>query len=104
MNDDDLADLLGEKPAAPDVRFRLDTLSRVAEHARRRAALNRAVRIVAGSTALGLFFGLTQAAGLTLSQLQPLFYLAIAVPFAYLMAMMAIRRPTALSTVRWRIR
>jgi hypothetical protein len=91
MTDDDLANLLGEKPATPDPAFRLDVFARVARQAHRRAARRRALNILAISTAVGLFFALAQAAGFTIETAQPLFYVAVAMGLAYVLAMEAIR-------------
>ncbi len=83
MTDDDLANLLGEKPATPDLAFRLDVFTRVAYAAQRRAARRRALTIVLVSTAVGAFFALAQAAGFTIERMQPLFYAAAVVGSAY---------------------
>jgi hypothetical protein len=102
MNDDELANLLGEAPASPDPAFRYDVFARVSAEARRRAAFERAIRIMAAFTALGLFFPLTRAAGVTLAQLQPLFYVAAVIPLAYLLAIAAIRGPSSVRSIRLR--
>jgi hypothetical protein len=74
MNDDDLANLLGEAPATPDPVFRYGVFARVATQARHRAARHRALNIMAASTAAGLFCALAQAGGFTLQAAQPLLY------------------------------
>lgn len=86
MNDDELANLLGEAPATPDPAFRYDVFARVAIEARRRAARRRAVNIVAASTAVGLFCALAQAGGFTVEAAQPLFYAAAVAALIYLLA------------------
>lgn len=72
MNDDlDLANLLGEAPAAvADPVFRYDVLARAASRARRRASLQRALDQVAVFAAIGLVF-LLRAAGLSSDTAQP---------------------------------
>jgi hypothetical protein len=91
MTDDDLANLLGEKPATPDASFRIDVFARVAQHKQRRAARTRALNIVAASSGVGAFFGLAQAAGFSIETAQPLFYALVAVGSAYLLAMEAVK-------------
>lgn len=73
MNDDlDLANLLGEAPAAvADPVFRYDVLARAASRARRRASLQRALDQVAVFAAIGLVFPLARAAGLSFDTAQP---------------------------------
>ncbi len=93
MNDRDLADLLGDAPPTPDPRFRLDVLSRVARRARQFAAAERAVRTIGAFTAIGVFFPLAQALGLTLADMQPLFMAAAIVGVAYLFAKAMARGP-----------
>lgn len=86
MNDRDLAELLGDAPRMPDPSFRLDVLSRVAKRARRSLAFERGVRMIGAFTALGLYFPLVQALGLTLADMQPLFVSAAMVGAGYLLA------------------
>ena len=73
MNDDlDLADLLGEAPAAAgDPVFRYDVLARAASRARRRASVRRGLDQVAVFAAIGLVFPLARAAGLSFDTAQP---------------------------------
>lgn len=104
MNDDALANLLGEAPPTPDPAFRYDVFARMATKSRRRAAATRALRIVAIFTALGLFFPLARAAGVTIAHMQPLLYVAAVVPLAYVLALAAIRGPRSLRSIRLRIR
>jgi hypothetical protein len=91
MTDDDLANLLGAKPATPDPAFRLDVFARVTTRARRRAARRRAATIIASSSALGLFFALAQAAGFTVHTAEPLFYALTAVGCGYLLAVETVK-------------
>ena len=91
MNDQELAGLLDAAPNAPDPAFRFEVFKRVAERARRRIATARAARMIAASTALGLFFPLAQAAGLDLVDVQPLFYAAMAVGLTYFLALEAMK-------------
>lgn len=91
MNDDELANLLGAAPQAPDPAFRLEVFARVALAAQQRAARRRALSIVVVSTATGAFFGLAQAAGVTIETLQPLFYALGAAGSTYVLAMEAMK-------------
>ncbi len=91
MTDDDLANLLGEKPATPDPAFRLDVFARVAFAAQRPAARRRALGIVIVSTAVGIFFALAQTAGFTMDAAQPLFYALAFAGSAYLLAVEAMK-------------
>ncbi len=73
MNDQDLAGLLGDAPAAPDPGFRFDVFARVAERARRRAGHTRAARtIVAFVRHRRGFFRWREPPGFTLADAQPL--------------------------------
>lgn len=91
MTDEDLANLLGEKPATPDPAFRIDVLARAAQHAQRRAAQTRALNIVLISCAVGAFFGLAQAASITLPNMEPLLYAFAAVASALFFAQEAVK-------------
>lgn len=91
MNDQDLSDLLGEAPKAPDAAFRIDVFARVAARERRRAAYIRAVRTVTAFTAIGVFFPLARAAGFTIADAQPLIYAAAVVWLTYVLAREAVR-------------
>jgi hypothetical protein len=107
MTDEDLANLLGEKPAAPDPAFRFDVIARAAQHAQRRAAHIRALNIILISCAVGAFFALTQAAGFRFETAQPLFYALAAVGCAYPLAMETIkgrRSPFARAFAQFRFR
>lgn len=95
MNDQELAGLLDAAPNAPDPAFRFEVFKRVAERARRRSGYTRAARMIAASSALGLFFPLAQAAGLTLADAQPLLYAAIAVGLTYFLAQEAVKGPSS---------
>jgi uncharacterized membrane protein YfcA len=108
MTDEELANLLGARPATPDLAFRIDVFARVAQHKQRRAARTRALNIVAASSGVGAFFGLAQAAGFNTETAQPLFYALVAVGAAYLLAMEAVkgrRSPfaRAVSQLRFRL-
>jgi hypothetical protein len=91
MTDEELANLLGEKPATPDPAFRFDVLARAAERAQQRAARTRAINIVAASCGAGAFFALTQSVGFRIENAQPLFYALIAVGCAYMLAQETIK-------------
>lgn len=94
MTDDHtLADLLGEAPKGPDPGFRIDVLARVAAHARRRAALDRAWRQIAVFTLAGISFPIGQALGLTGHTMQPLLLVGAVLAFAYLFAALTIQGP-----------
>jgi hypothetical protein len=97
MTDDrELAELLGEAPRTPDPGFRFDVIALVSAHARRRAALSRAVKQVLAFTVLGLLFPAAQAAGLDWAHAQPI-ALAIGVTAAaYLLAALTIQGPKPL--------
>lgn len=96
MSDDlELAALLGEAPRTPDPAFRLDTLTRVAIRARRRASRQRAFRTVAVFTLLGLIFAALQALGLSVDSLQPLLLVAGVLGLAYVLAVLTIDGPRA---------
>jgi hypothetical protein len=91
MTDEDLANLLGEKPATPDVAFRFDVFARAAQHAQRRAARARALNIILISSGVGAFFALTQAVGFRIENAQPLFYALVAMGCTYVLAQETIR-------------
>jgi hypothetical protein len=95
-NDLELANLLGEAPPdAPDPGFRYDVFARVAERARRRAALNRALNQIAAFAAIGLIFPVAQAAGLSLETAQPVLVVAGALTVAAAAALLTIQGPRA---------
>lgn len=91
MTDEDLANLLGEKPATPDPAFRFDVLTRAAQHAQRNAARTRALNIMLISCTVGAFFALTQAIGFRFENAQPLVYAVVAVACAWLLAQETIK-------------
>lgn len=93
MNDEHLANLLGEKPPGTDIGFRLEALARAGALARRDAARRRALVIVLVSTAVGTFFGLAQASGFTIERMQPLLYALAAAGSAYVLMQEAARGP-----------
>lgn len=97
MSDDlDLANLLGEAPsAAPDPGFRYDVFARVAERARRRAALSRGLNRIATFTAIGLGLAIAQAAGLTFDAAQPILVASGALLCAAAVATLTIGGPKA---------
>jgi hypothetical protein len=107
MTDEDLANLLGEKPATPDVAFRFDVFARAAQHAQRRAARMRAVNIILISSGVGAFFALTQSVGFRIENAQPLFYALVAVGCTYVLAQETIkgrRSPLARAFAQFRFR
>ena len=91
MTDEDLANLLGEKPATPDPAFRFDVLARAAQRAQRRAAQVRAVNITLISCAVGGFFALSQTFGFRIETAQPLIYALVAIGCAYVLAQETIK-------------
>jgi hypothetical protein len=95
MSDDlDLANLLGEGPPdGPDPGFRYDVFARVAERARRRAALSRAANQVAAFAAIGLIFPLAQIAGFSWESAQPVVLAAAALTVAAAAAVLTIQGP-----------
>lgn len=90
-----IADMLGAAPAGPDPRFRVDVLSRISRRKARRAALRLAGARVLVFSAIGAAVPITQAAGLTFADLQPLLILAGVLGLAYLSAMVSIQGPRA---------
>jgi hypothetical protein len=96
MNDDlELAALLGEAPRTPDPGFRYDVLTLTAHRARRRASRQRAFRLLAGSTFIGLFFAVLQAFGVGAPELQPFLLVAGVLALAYVLAVLTIDGPRA---------
>jgi hypothetical protein len=96
MTDDRIiANLLGEAPHTPDPGFRLDVFLRIAEHARRRAALGNAARAIGLFAAIGLVFPILQALGVTWADAQPLALAAGVIALAYLFAALTIQGPGA---------
>ena len=95
MNDDlELANLLGEAPPnAPDPAFRYDVFARVAERARRRAAVTRGLNQIAAFAAIGLIFPVVQAAGLSLETAQPVLWVAGTLTAAAAVALLTIQGP-----------
>jgi hypothetical protein len=95
MNEDDrmMADLLGEAPRTPDPAFRFDVLAHVSERARRRKSLDRAFNRVALFSAIGLGFGVAQAAGVSWQGLEPMAMAGGVVATALLLAMLLIQGP-----------
>lgn len=91
MTDEDLANLLGAKPATPDPAFRFDVLARAAQHAQRRAAQTRALNIILISSAVGAFFAMTPAVGFRIENAEPLLYAAAAVASAFIFAQETIK-------------
>ena len=106
MTDDrDMAELLGEAPRRPDPGFRFDVLARAVEGARRQRVRQRALRIVAVFTLLGLVFPLLRAFGVGLAELQPVLLVAGVLALAYVLALLTIEGPRALlarSRAVWR--
>ncbi len=97
MTDDrELADLLGETPRTPDPGFRIDVLARVAARARRRAALERAVKQILIFTLIGAAFPVARALGLTWDAVQPLALAGGVLALAYLLADLTIQGPRPL--------
>jgi hypothetical protein len=97
MSDDrTMADLLGEAPGAPDPGFRFDVFARIAERARRRAALHRVAKHAAAFAGLGLAVPVVEALGLTWADAQPLALTAGIVALAYFAAALAILGPRPL--------
>jgi hypothetical protein len=90
-----MADLLGEAPRASDPRFRFEVFARIAEHARRRAALRRAAHTFALFAAIGFVFPILQALGVTWADVQPLALTGGVVALAYLFAALTIQGPGA---------
>lgn len=70
-NDLLMAELLGEVPKTPDPGFRYDVLAHVAERARRRRALSRALNQVALFSGIGLVFPILNAFGVTWESAAP---------------------------------
>jgi len=96
MSDDlDLAALLGEAPRTPDPGFRFDVMALAAERAHRRAARQRALRLVLVSTLIGLAFPLAQAFGVGFTEAQPLLLVAGTLGLAYVLALLTIQGPAA---------
>lgn len=94
MSDDlELAALLGEAPATPDPTFRYDLFANVAERARRRNARSRAARTMGVFTLVGAVFPAAQAAGLTLSAVQPILAVSAILAVAGVAALLTIRGP-----------
>jgi hypothetical protein len=91
-----MADMLGEPPRGPDPGFRIDVFARMAARARRRAAIRRAARLVALFFAIGLFFPVAKALGLTWSAAQPLLIATGLMAGAYLLAALTIEGPRLL--------
>jgi len=91
MTDEELADLLGEKPATPDPAFRFDVLARAAQHAQRRAAHIRALNIMLISCTVGAFFALGQGLGFRIETAEPLIYAVAAIGCAWLLAQETIK-------------
>jgi hypothetical protein len=91
MTDEELANLLGEKPATPDPAFRFDVLARAAQHAQRRAAQIRALNIMLISCTVGAFFALSQGLGFRIENAQPLFYTLVAIGCGYVLAQETIK-------------
>jgi hypothetical protein len=107
MTDEDLANLLGEKPATPDPAFRFDVLARAAQHAQRAAARTRALNIILVSSAVGAFFALTPAVGFRVENAEPLLYAAAAVASAFVFAQETVkgrRSPFARAFAQFRFR
>lgn len=95
MNDNELADLLGETPKTPDPAFRVDVFARITEAAHRRAAYARALRQLGAFVLLGLVIAAAQAFGLNWDSARPVALVAIVVGAAYLFAHLTMRGPGA---------
>lgn len=94
-NDLDLAALLGEAPRTPDPGFRFDVMALTAHRAHRRAARQRAFRLVAASTLIGLLFPLAHAFDVGFHELQPLLLVAGVLGLAYVLALLTLEGPRA---------
>ena len=98
MNQSDdllLADLLGEAPRTTDPGFRFDVLGLVAERARRRHAMSRALNQIALFSAVGLIFPVFAALGVTWEAAQPMALAVGAVGLALIIATVTIQGPGA---------
>jgi len=97
MTDDlHMADLLGEAPKTPDPGFRIDVVARVADRARRRAALDRAGKQILTFTLIGAAFPAARAVGITSDVAQPLLLVGAVLVAAYLFAALTIQGPKPL--------
>lgn len=95
FHDDELADLLGEKPKTPDPAFRVDVFARITEAARRRAAHARAFRQVGVFVLIGAVAAAAQMLGLTWDHAQPVVFAGVVIAIAYLFAHLTMRGPGA---------
>lgn len=95
MNDNELADLLGEAPKTPDPAFRVDVFARITETARRRSAYMRAFRQAGAFVLLGLLIAAAQAFGLNWDSARPVVLVAVVVGAAYLFAHLTMQGPGA---------
>lgn len=91
MNDNELADLLGEAPRTPDPGFRLDVLARMTHRAQRRAALRRGAKVFALFTLIGLAVPVAQGLGFTASDAQPLLAAGGLLGATYLTAVLTLK-------------
>ncbi len=91
---EDLSELLGAAPAAPDPMFRLETLARIAARSARRAAWMRALRLAFASLALGVVLAGSQAAGFPWQLAQPLALTVSTLTAAAMAAVLAIAGPS----------
>lgn len=96
MHDDvSLAALLGEPPQTPDPGFRFDVFARMAERARRRAALERGALQVAAFTAIGLILALIQFGSVAAGAWGPMLACLGALVLTAAVAFTVIRGPKA---------
>lgn len=100
MNDQELAKLLGEAPAARDPRFRLDVFARVYQRRQRAIAHRQAALVLVVSAAIGVFFGVAGFFGFTLETLQPLLAAVAVLGLAYMLATETVKGPRS-HFARW---
>ena len=100
-SDRHIAEILGQAPSAHDKNFRVRVVMRIAERARRKAAIRRALKTVAIFALIGAAFPATGAIGIEAASIQPLLLATVAVGLAYAGALVAIAGPArALTRLR----
>lgn len=100
-SDERIAGILGEAPSARDPNFRVQVFMRIAERARRKAAIRRVFRTVAIFALIGAAFPAMGTIGIEAADLQPMLFAACTVGVSYAGALLVINGPArALTRLR----
>lgn len=77
-SDERIAGILGEAPSARDPNFRVQVFMRIAERARRKAAIRRVFRTVAIFALIGAAFPAMGTIGIEAADIQPVLFAGLA--------------------------